>query len=98
MAGTTGSDAPIGRTERFSARPIGELKSFLERRDLVRLVGEPAGDAAAEDGHHADKKDGDQSDEEAVLGHGDTGVIPGEPAERCCGHGDLGLRVKIGSC
>ena len=82
MAGTTGSDAPIGRTERFSARPIGELKSFLERRDLVRLVGEPAGDAAAEDRYDADQEDSDQGNQEPVLGDGDTGVIAEESAER----------------
>ena len=82
MAGTTGSDAPIGRTERFSARPIGEVKSFLERRDPVRLVGEPAGDTAAEDRHDADQEDGDQGNQEAVLSDGDTGVIADESAER----------------
>ena len=86
MAGTTGSDAPIGRTERFSARPIGELKSFLERRNLVRLVGEPAGDATAEDRHDADQEDSDQGDEEAVFGHGDPGVGPDEPANCGCKH------------
>jgi len=43
-----------------------------ERRDLVRLVGEPARDRAAEDRHDADQENGDERDKEAVFGHGDT--------------------------
>ena len=57
------------------ARPQATLcvaRSRLERRDLVRLVREPARDRATEDRHDADEQHGDEGDEEALLRHGDT--------------------------
>src|SRR4051794_32485720 len=90
----TGRKSGLKRADRANRKSrrarSAMLSSFLERRELVRFVGEPAGDAAAEDGHNADQENGDKGNEEPILGDGDAGVIPGESAKRCRGHGGSG--------
>src|SRR4051794_30516666 len=82
-----------GREQRAEAPPRTRGRS--ERRDVSRLVREPARDGAAEDRHDADEKNRDERDEEAVLGHGDTGIVREETAGGGSEAAHVGSRERV---
>lgn len=78
---------PMGRPTRRKREPApGVTLAGSERCDLIRLVGEPASDIAAEDRDDADEQHSDEGDEETVFGHGNRGVVAEEAADGGAGH------------